>query len=41
MIADIQTQEVVSVSLPKDVQYTIVQDVELVYVGGGTSTIHF
>ena len=41
MIADIQTQEVVSVTLEKDVQYTIVQDIELAFVGGGTTTVHF
>jgi len=41
MIADIQSQEVVSVSLEKDVQFTIVQDIELVHVGGGTSTCYF
>ena len=36
MIVDIQTQEVVSVSIEKDVQYVIVQDPELAHVGGGT-----
>lgn len=36
MIADIQTQEVLSVSIGKEVQYVIVQDPELAYVGGGT-----
>ena len=41
MIADIQTQEVVSVSIEKAVQYVIVQDPELIYVGGGSATAHF
>ncbi len=41
MIADIQTQDLVSVALENDVQYKIVQDVELAYVGGGTTTAHF
>ena len=40
MIADIQTQEVVSVSIEKAVQYVIVQDPELIHVGGG-SAMHF
>ena len=40
MIADIQTQEVVSVSIEKAVQYVIVQDPELIYVGGGSATAH-
>ena len=39
MIANIQTQEVVSVSVEKEVQYVIVQDPELAYVGGGSSTV--
>lgn len=42
MIADIQTQEVLSVPVEKAVQYTIVQDPELAYVGGGTGGMcHF
>ena len=41
MIADIQTQDLVSVSPEKDVQYSIVQDVELVHVGGGSGICHF
>lgn len=41
MIADIQTQEVLSVSIDQDVQYVIVQDPELVHVGGGTTSMHF
>ena len=35
MIADIQTQEVVSSAAEKEVQYVFVQDPELLNVGGG------
>ena len=35
MIADIQTQEVVSLATEKEVQYVFVQDPDLVHVGGG------
>ena len=41
MIADIQTQEVVSASMEQDVQFVIIQDPELAYVGGGTTSISF
>lgn len=41
MIAAIQTQEVLSVSLENEVQYVIVQDLELAHVGGGSSTCSF
>jgi len=41
MIADIQTQEVLSISIEQDVQYVIVQDPELVHVGGGSTTTLF
>ena len=41
MIVDIQIQEVSVVSLAQDVQYTIVQDVELANVGGGSSFVSF
>lgn len=35
MIADIQTQEVVSIAAENEVQYVFVQDAELLNVGGG------
>ncbi len=41
MTADIQTQEVLSVSQELDVQYTLVQDMELAQVGGGSSFVSF
>lgn len=41
MIADIQTQEVISVAAKKEVQYAFVQDPELVHVGGGSSSMSF
>ena len=41
MIADIQTQATVIVAPEKTVEYKIVQDTELAYVGGGNSASHF
>lgn len=41
MIVEIQTQEVVPVSQELNVQYTLVQDVELAHVGGGHSFVTF
>ena len=41
MIADIQIQEVLSTSQELDVQYTLVQDVELAQVGGGSTFVSF
>lgn len=35
MIADIQTQEVVSLAAEQEVQYVFVQDQDLAHVGGG------
>jgi hypothetical protein len=41
MIADIQTKEVLVLSLEQDIQYTIVQDLELAHVGGGSGLMSF
>ncbi len=41
MIADIQTQEVLSTATEQAVQYVIVQDADLAHVGGGTTSISF
>ena len=39
MIADIQTQEVVSIAAEKQIQYAFVKDAELIHVGGGTTFV--
>lgn len=41
MIADIQTQEVLALSLEQETQYILVQDLELAHVGGGSSFCSF
>ncbi len=41
MIADIQMQDVVVIAAPQDVQYVIVQDLDLANVGGGTTSMSF
>ena len=38
MIADIQTQEAASVSTDVQEQFVTVQDLDLMYVGGGSVT---
>ena len=41
MIAVFQIQEIAIAALETDVAYQIVQDVELVHVGGGCTATHF
>ena len=38
MIVDIQTQELVAVATESQEQFVAVQDMDLMYVGGGTGT---
>ena len=39
MIADIQTQELVTIATEVQQQITVVQDLELMFVGGGSGSL--